>query len=85
MLAVIGILFNGDYFSDWGLAFALAGTFFFASAGASSAYLTVSEVFPMEIRRARDRVLLRRSVPRSAGSLDHSCSRSSASPGTRAR
>ena len=50
LLAVIGILFNGDYFSDWGLTFALAGTFFFASAGASSAYLTVSEVFPMEIR-----------------------------------
>jgi MFS family permease len=50
MLAAIGILFNGEYFSDWGLTLALAATFFFASAGASSAYLTVSEVFPMEIR-----------------------------------
>ena len=37
-------------FSDWGLTLALAATFFFASAGASSAYLTVSEIFPMETR-----------------------------------
>jgi MFS family permease len=36
--------------SDWGITLALTGTFFFASAGASSAYLTVSEVFPMEVR-----------------------------------
>jgi hypothetical protein len=50
MLVVVGVLFNGESFSDWGLTFALAATFFFASAGASSAYLTVSEVFPMEIR-----------------------------------
>jgi MFS family permease len=50
MLAVIGILFNGEVFSDWGLTLALGATFFFASAGASSAYLTVSEIFPMEIR-----------------------------------
>ncbi len=44
------MLFNGNSFSDWGLTFALAATFFFASAGASAAYLTVSEIFPMEIR-----------------------------------
>jgi len=50
LLAVIGIAFNGEVFSDWGLTLALAATFFFASAGASSAYLTVSEIFPMEIR-----------------------------------
>jgi MFS family permease len=50
MLVAVGVLFNGEHFSDWGLTFALAATFFFASAGASSAYLTVSEVFPMEIR-----------------------------------
>ena len=50
MLAAIGVLFNGEYFSDWGLTFALSATFFFASAGASSAYLTVSEIFPMEVR-----------------------------------
>ena len=50
MLVVVGLGFNGEVFSDWGLTLALAATFFFASAGASSAYLTVSEVFPMEIR-----------------------------------
>ena len=50
MLAAVGIAFNGEVFSDWGLTFALAATFFFASAGASSAYLTVSEIFPMEMR-----------------------------------
>ena len=50
MLVIVGLLFNGEQFSDWGLTLALAATFFFASAGASSAYLTVSEIFPMEIR-----------------------------------
>ncbi len=50
MLVVVGLGFNGEVFSDWGLTLALAATFFFASAGASSAYLTVSEIFPMEIR-----------------------------------
>jgi MFS family permease len=50
MLVGVGVLFNGEAFSDWGLTLALAATFFFASAGASSAYLTVSEIFPMEIR-----------------------------------
>ena len=33
--------------------------FFFASAAASSAYLTVSEVFPLEVRGAGDLALLR--------------------------
>ncbi len=50
MLVLVGVMFNGEQFSDWGLTLALAATFFFASAGASSAYLTVSEIFPMEIR-----------------------------------
>ena len=50
MLVAVGLMFNGEQFSDWGLTLALAATFFFASAGASAAYLTVSEVFPMEIR-----------------------------------
>jgi hypothetical protein len=50
MLVVVAVLFNGQHFSDWGFIAALGVTFFFASAGASSAYLTVSEVFPMEVR-----------------------------------
>jgi len=28
----------------------VVGVFYFASAGASAAYLTVSEIFPMEVR-----------------------------------
>ena len=57
MLGGVAVLFGScspascqGQFTDWELTLALAGTFFFASAGASSAYLTVSEVFPMEIR-----------------------------------
>ncbi|GAB3562727.1 hypothetical protein GCM10027445_03820 [Amycolatopsis endophytica] len=34
----------------WGFLALLVATFFLASAGASSAYLTVSEIFPMETR-----------------------------------
>jgi MFS family permease len=37
-------------FGAWGLTAAWTVIFFFASAGASSAYLTVSEVFPLETR-----------------------------------
>ena len=50
LLVVVALLFNSESFSDWGFVAALAATFFFASAGASSAYLTVSEIFPMEVR-----------------------------------
>jgi hypothetical protein len=55
LLVGVAILFNNGgatdpAFSDWGLTAALGVTFFFASAGASSAYLTVSEIFPMEVR-----------------------------------
>ena len=57
MLVGVALLFGScdpkscqGQFSDWTVTLALAATFFFASAGASSAYLTVSEVFPMEMR-----------------------------------
>jgi MFS family permease len=57
MLVGVAVLFTGcsptsceGQLTSWELTLALAATFFFASAGASSAYLTVSEVFPMEIR-----------------------------------
>ena len=50
LLVGVAVLFNNEAFSDWGLIAALGVTFFFASAGASSAYLTVSEIFPMEVR-----------------------------------
>ncbi len=50
MLVLVAVLFNGEHFSAWGLTALLGATFFVASAGASSAYLTVSEIFPMEVR-----------------------------------
>ena len=41
---------RGDSLGTWGFMALLLATFFLASAGASSAYLTVSEIFPMETR-----------------------------------
>ncbi len=41
---------GGTLTSPWALEAFIFGTFFLASAGASAAYLTVSEIFPMETR-----------------------------------
>ena len=40
----------GGGLTTWSFLAFIVGTFFLASAGASSAYLTVSEIFPMETR-----------------------------------
>ena len=50
LLAITGYLFMADLVSVEVLTFAWSIIFFFASAAASSAYLTVSETFPLEIR-----------------------------------
>jgi MFS family permease len=50
ILAVLTFLFVGDTLGTWGFMALLLATFFLASAGASAAYLTVSEIFPMETR-----------------------------------
>jgi MFS family permease len=50
VLAVLTILFMEGTLGLWGFMAFLLATFFLASAGASSAYLTVSEIFPMETR-----------------------------------
>jgi MFS family permease len=50
LLAGAGYLFAQDIFSAEGLTIAWMIIFFFASASASAAYLTVSETFPLEIR-----------------------------------
>ncbi|MBB4663589.1 MFS transporter [Conexibacter arvalis] len=50
LLTITGVLFEQGVFGPWGLTAAWAVILFFASAGASSAYLTVSEIFPMETR-----------------------------------
>jgi MFS family permease len=49
-LAVIAYLFSQDVFGAGSLTLAYAIVFFVASAGASAAYLTVSEIFPLETR-----------------------------------
>jgi MFS family permease len=50
LLAVTGYLFWTEAFTITTHLLAWSSIFFFASAGARAAYLTVSEVFPMEIR-----------------------------------
>lgn len=49
-LAMTGIAFVEGWVAARGLALCWSAVFFLASAAASSAYLTVSEVFPLEIR-----------------------------------
>jgi MFS family permease len=50
LLAGIGYLFSRNLVSAETLTIGWMTVFFFASAAASSAYLTVSEIFPLEIR-----------------------------------
>jgi MFS family permease len=50
LLTVTGYLFQGDLLTATTLTLCWMVVFFFASAAASSAYLTVSETFPLEIR-----------------------------------
>jgi MFS family permease len=50
LLAITGWLFTQDIFTAWTLTAAWSVIFFFASAAASAGYLTVSEIFPLEIR-----------------------------------
>jgi MFS family permease len=50
LLAITGYLFAADLVSVWQLTLAWAVVFFVGSAAASSAYLTVSESFPLEVR-----------------------------------
>jgi MFS family permease len=50
LLVVTAFLFKGGQFTAASLVVALMVVFFFASAGTSAAYLTVSEIFPLETR-----------------------------------
>ena len=48
---LLAVLFSGQHLSGaWTFQAFVVATFFLASAGASAAYLTVSEIFPMETR-----------------------------------
>lgn len=46
----LALVFLFNSVSPWGLLALIVATFFLASTGASAAYLTVSEIFPMEMR-----------------------------------
>jgi MFS family permease len=50
LTAILGVLLLGGGLTTWSFMAFIIAIFFFASAGASSAYLTVSEIFPMETR-----------------------------------
>jgi len=50
LLAISAVLFNAGALNAYTQTLAWCVIFFFAPAGASSAYLTVSEIFPLEVR-----------------------------------
>jgi MFS family permease len=50
LVVVLGVLLMSGSLTTWSFMALVLASFFLASAGASSAYLTVSEVFPMETR-----------------------------------
>ena len=50
LTAVLGVFLLDGSLTTWSFMAFVIAIFFFASAGASSAYLTVSEIFPMETR-----------------------------------
>jgi MFS family permease len=50
LLAVSAVLFNAGVLNAITQTIAWCVIFYFASAGASAAYLTVSEIFPLEVR-----------------------------------
>jgi MFS family permease len=50
MLVPTAILFQQKSLTQWSFIALIMATFFLASAGASAAYLTASEIFPMETR-----------------------------------
>jgi MFS family permease len=50
LLCAVAVLFGMSAFGAWGQTFAWMAIFFVASAAASSAYMTASEIFPLETR-----------------------------------
>jgi MFS family permease len=50
LTVLLALMLTGGGLTRWSFIALVGATFFFASAGASAAYLTVSEIFPMETR-----------------------------------
>ncbi len=80
-LAIVGYLFQQDALTATQLTIGWSVIFFFASAGASSAYLTVSEIFPMETR-AMAIAFFYAWRPVSAGSSARRCTATTSRPAT---
>ena len=70
---VLALVLVSDLGGVWLLMVVLVSCFFLASSGASAAYLTVSEILPMETRALRSPSSTP-SAPRSVGSPAPSCS-----------
>jgi hypothetical protein len=62
LLSLTALLLGFDAFTAWTQTIAWMVVFFFASAAASSAYLTVSEIFPLEARALVDKTYVARNV-----------------------
>jgi hypothetical protein len=82
LLIGTGLLFNAGVLSAVTLTACWVVVFFFASAGASAAYLTGSEIFPMETR-AMALAFFYAVAPASAGSPARPCSASWSRPARR--
>src|SRR5919112_1858309 len=67
LLGITAFLFRADALTATTQTIAWCLIFFFASAGASSAYLTVSEIFPQEVRAKAIAVFF--AIPRGFGAL----------------
>ena len=83
LLAISRVLFQAGLLTAYTQTIAWCVIFFFASAGASAAYLTVSEIFPMESAPRPSRSSSR-SRSASAPSARGSTARSSATAATTA-
>ena len=84
LLAIVGWLFSEALLGAAALTFAWSVIFFFASAAASAAYLTVGESFPLEARAMAIAFFIR-SERRSAASSRRRCSECSSAPASAAQ
>ena len=74
LMAATGWAFHAGILDAWTQTACWVGVFFVASAAASSAYLTASEIFPLETRALGDRDVLRAGHPGGRGGRHPGCS-----------
>jgi MFS family permease len=81
LVTVLGIMLRDGSLTTTSFMALLLASFFLASSGASAAYLTVSEVFPLEIRGLAIALFYATEPPRAA-SPDRCCSATSSTAAT---